>query len=283
MTQGKGGTKATCPTCDEPGLLLWYAAGSLGAEDRSLVQRSLEECAVCRLEARDNERLGQAVRLASLPREAREALEERAPSELVALAAGSHEQIESAGLSEADGALVAILRKVDGGDRADILPGWGARLQRGWDSLFEGGTWGWLRSPAVAYLLLAGLAYPAFVGITTGRSGGPQVLDAPQSADTGARAGGEAVLSIGDDRGTVLTVFVPVDERYRYRLEIRDQSGRVRFVDEDVKSFDGVGTLAIFVPQGFLHGAAYEVRVTELVRNDSASEIQVFRYPFRIQ
>ena len=90
MTQGKGGSKATCPTCDEPGLLLWYAAGSLGAEDRSLVQRSLEECAVCRLAARDNERLAQAVRLASLPRE------EKTPSELVGLAAGSREQIERA-------------------------------------------------------------------------------------------------------------------------------------------------------------------------------------------
>lgn len=112
-------------------------------------------------------------------------------------------------------------------------------------------------------------------------SGGPHVLDAPRSLDTGARSA-EAAVSMGDDGGAVVTVFVPLDDRYRYRLEIRDRDGDVLFVDEDARSFDGVGTLAVFLPRGFLDEGAYEVRVTELERTDPGDEIQVFRYPFRV-
>lgn len=278
MTEGQGGNDTTCPTCEEPSLLLWYAAGSLNEEDRELVERSLEGCPTCRLAARDNELLARAVRLES----AQEAAG-LTPSALVALAEGSREQIETAGISDDDRALVEILRKVDGVEDADTWRGWGAWLQRGWGSLFERGAWGWLRSPAVAYLLLLGLAYPAYLGITMDGAGSPQVLEAPASLDTGARASGDALVSMGDDGGAVLTVFVPMDDRYRYRLEIRDSDGRVRFVDENARSFDGVGTLAVFVPRGFLGKGAYEVRVTEIERTDPANEIQVFRYPFRIE
>jgi hypothetical protein len=207
----------------------------------------------------------------------------RAPSELVALAAGSREQIEAAGLSTEDRALVDILKKVDGVDDVDTRRGWGARLQRGWDSLMERGAWGWLRSPAVAYLLLLAFAYPAYRGVSMSPAGGPHVLDAPRGLDTGARAAGEAVVSMGDDGAAVLTVFVPVDDRYRYRLEIRDRGGDVLFVDDDVRSFDGVGTLAVFLPRGFLGEGAYEVRVVELERGDPPNEIQVFRFPFRAE
>lgn len=279
MTNGKGGRDGACPTCEDPGLLLFYATGSLNDEERGLVERSVEACPACRVAVHDNALLARAVRLASEQEAAA-----RAPSELVALATGSPEQIEAAGLSDEDRKLVDILRRVDGAEDADADTGlgWRAWLQRGWDSLFRGEAWGWLRSPAVAYLLLLTLAYPAYRGVTVGGSDAPHVLDAPRTLDAGARASGEAVVSMDDDGGVVLTVFVPVDDRYRYRLEIRDREGDVRFVDDDVRSFDGVGTIALFLPRGFLGEGSYEVRVTELEGADPANEIQVFRYPFRI-
>lgn len=279
MTRDKGTGSGSCPTCREPGLLLWHAAGSLGAEDDALVRRSLEECDICRLAARDDARLAWAVRLGSRP------ADEKTPVELVALASGSAEQIAAARLSDSDRKLVEILKKVDSVADADTAPGWGARLRRGWDSLFQRGTWEWLRSPAVAYLLLLGLAYPAYRGLSAEGSGAPRVLDPPVSVDTGTRAEGEALLGIGDDGGAVLTVFVPVDQRLRYRLEILDARGAVRFVDEDVRTFDGIGTLAIYVPQGFLASGGYEVRVTEVDASDATAETEarVFRYPFRLQ
>lgn len=278
MTKDNGGTHRQCPTCEEPGLLLWHAAGSLNEDDRVLVEQSLGACPDCRAAAGDNELLARAVRWASLQEAG-----VRAPSELVALASGSSEQLEAAGLSDEDRSLVEILKKVDSVDDADTWRGWGGWIQRGWDSLFARGAWGWLRSPAVAYLLLIGLAYPAYLGITTRHADGPEVLEAPRSLDTGARSSGEAVVSLGDDGGAVLTVFVPVDDRYRYRLEIRERGGDVRFVDEDVVSFDGIGTLAVYLPRGFLGAGAYEVHVGELEGADPANEIQVFRFPFRIE
>lgn len=279
MTDGKGGPDGACPTCEDPGLLLFYVAGSLNEEERVLVERSLESCPACRVAVSDNALLARAVRLAS----AQEAAA-RPPSELVALATASSEQIEAARLSDEDRKLVDILRNVEGveGTDADTGLGWRAWLQRGWDSLFRGEAWGWLRSPAVAYLLLVALAYPAYRGLTMGAAGAPHVLDAPRTLDAGVRASGEAIVSMDDDGGVVLTVFVPVDERYRYRLEIRDREGDVRFVDDDVRSFDGVGTIALFLPRGFLDEGSYEVRVIELEGTDPGNEIQVFRYPFRI-
>lgn len=279
MARDEGEMNETCPTCHEPELLLWFAAGSLGAEESSRVRLSLKQCGICRQAAEENKHLARAVRLAARPGE------ERAPAELVALASTTPEQIAGAGLSGADAAIVELLRKVDGVADADNEIGWGASLRRGWVSLFDRESLRWLRSPAVAYLLLLVAAYPAYLGVTGGGySGGPSVLDAPMSVDTGARAGGEAVVSIGEGGASVLTVFVPIDDRFRYRLEILDPSGRTRFVDDDAHSFDGVGTLAIFMPEGFLGSGAYEVRVTELARESGgANEAQVFRFPFRLQ
>lgn len=276
-----------CETCREPGLLLWLGAGTLEASERLRILESAERCPICRLRLAENDALASAVRAAG-PSAATPPL---SPQALVRISQAPPDERVLASLSPDDRALVDVLRAVDADLEArERRPPW-----REWLSGLLGaivppqgaGLVSWLRSPAVAYLVVVALAYPAYLGWMTGPPRDertPIVLSTPLGIDsTGANRGTERPAITVESQGgpTVVTVFVPVDERYRYRLEILDADGRSLFRRDDAKSFDGYGTFALMLPEGFLAPGDHELRVDEL--GEDGRSIEVFSFPFEVQ
>ena len=134
----------------------------------------------------------------------------------------------------------------------------------------------------MAYVLVALLAYPAYLGLTGGGGDGqsPSLLSAPTGLESIERGGdGTAVVS-NNGQHRVVTVFVPIDESYRYRLHLRSQDGRSLFEADNVESFDGVGTFAVLLPSGSLPAGDYELEIDEVEPGPGGEVIHTFRFPF---
>jgi hypothetical protein len=272
-----------CETCREPELLLWLAAGALDESERTRVEASAGRCPACRARLAEEDALGRVVR-SSIPTPS-----PLSPQALVAVSRKPRDESLLSSLSAADREIVDVLRRVD-----DDLSAWEKRspwIERASDALASiiprpgAGLAAWLRSPAVAYLGVLALAYPAYRGLVVGAAfdeRGPAVLTAPLGIDGPSRGDRTPVLSSTDGTDSiVVTVFVPVDERYGYRLEIVDSEGRTRFREDDARSFDAYGTFALMLPRGFLSAGEYELRVDEL--DENGSPVGEFRFPFRVE
>lgn len=249
----------SCPVCEKRELLLWYAAGTLSDEDRNLVEEALSSCPDCR----DALELDRA--LASSARQAR--AEGLSPEELVRLASSPTSDLSK--LTEADRDIVSVLRAVDAeeAEREATGFGWARKL---WESLRDTLGLGALShhpiwsSRALAYLLLLVMAYPAYLGLFSRGSREPRILTEPVVLGEPSRTGNVSEVGVaraGAD--TVLTLFVPVDPSYRYRLIIANESGTVVFRNDDAKPFDGAGTFALLLPAGSFPPGHYEIRLEE--------------------
>jgi hypothetical protein len=92
----------------------------------------------------------------------------------------------------------------------------------------------------------------------------------------------ESRLTIDESGGRrVVTFFIPIAaERYRYRVELTRRGSRV-FYDGDARSFDGIGTFALYLPDGALVPGEYELRVEE-VDNQSREVSNVIDFLFTL-
>lgn len=212
----------------------------------------------------------------------------------MALSATAADDKALASLTAEDRALVDVIRAVDAELEAQVRrPHWRAWLE-GLGAFLPSpglGLGAWLRSPAVAYLVVLAMAYPAYRGLTRSAPSDeatpivlsrPQGIDAQSPSRSGSGGAQGPAITIEEQGGpTVVTVFVPIDERYRYRLEVFDRAGRSRFRQNDARSFDGYGTFALVLPAEFLTAGDYELRVDEL--GDDGQPIEVFRFPFEVQ
>jgi hypothetical protein len=273
-----------CETCREPGLLLWLAAGTLEESESARVEESARRCVACRKRLEETESLARVVRSASPP------LVSLSPEELVRIAAGPVDESVVASLSVDDREILKVLRSVDADLEAwERRPRWRERAFGSLAALVPApgaSLTAWLRSPAIAYVALLALAYPAYRGLVGGHRPGeepaPIVLSAPLGIDGPNRGERTPAIIVGERTSPrVITVFVPVDERYRYRLEILDSRGRSRFVRDDAQTFDAYGTFAVMLPEGFLAAGEYELRVDEL--DEGGRLVEAFRFPFVVQ
>ena len=267
-----------CPTCQEPETLLWYAAGRLAEEPSARVRRALSECPFCRSALRDNETLVRIVQ--TMPSRA-----SLSPEELVALSFERPEDVDVARLADEDKEILEVLRRVNAELESEgrSAAGWFREL---WQALAPppgAGFWEWARSPAMAYLLVLGLAYPAVRGVLGGyaSSSAPVVVEAPHSLGGGARGDASSPVRIARDQDhLVLSIFVPVDRRQQYSLRIVDDRGSSRWQATGVQSFDRVGTFVVVLPARFLASGDYELQVEEI---GSPGDGELFRFAFRIE
>lgn len=270
----------TCPSCSEKALLLWYAAGALTEQDRETVEQALVTCAPCQSLLAQTEILAQAF-VAIKPVLSSE--------ELTALASQSESAPST--LGEEDREIFEILKRVDvdvsdaelsdselepSQSVAKRLGGWWKRTMKSLSVPH------WAQSPAlVAYVLMAFLAYPAYLGLTTTGPApaviaAPFAIDATDRSDTGVRVAQDAHQS-------VITVYVPINDVYQYRLELVDDSGNLVFAEDDVRPFDGVGTIAVLLPHGYLDAGDYRLTFRETERDGSRRLVNSYVYPFEME
>jgi hypothetical protein len=149
----------------------------------------------------------------------------------------------------------------------------------------------WLANPVPAYVLLLLLAYPAYLGFV-GIGGlnerlenleAPALLSPPVALESGLERGAEEPrLQIDRSGGhRVVTFFVPIaPERYRYRVELNRRGKRI-FINEDARSFDGIGTFALLLPEGALSAGSYVLSVEE-VEKQSGKVANVIEFVFTL-
>jgi hypothetical protein len=257
----------SCPVCEQRELLLWYAAGAISEEDRKLVDEALSSCPRCR-EALELDRA-----LAVSARRARAA--GLSPEELVRLASSPTSDLSE--LSSSDREIVSILRAVDAEQAQRETMGFrgGRRI---WENLRDSlGLGAWAARPVWAYLLLLAMAYPAYRGLFSRGAQGPTILTEPVVLGEPSRTGNGSEVGMaraGSD--TVLTLFVPVDPSYRYRLSIENESGAIVFHDDDARPFDAAGTFAVLLPARSFPPGRYEIQLEETSPTGSVSN----RYRF---
>ena len=276
--------------CEDGALLLGYTAGTLGAEESAQVDRHLSGCARCREMVRENEEMIRVYRTVRI--------EAAHPSAevLTQLAEGLSTPELSEARAHVDNCqecleVVSVLARVDaemereepaGKPRGETSRPGTTRLKDFW-LLFPS----WLASPVPAYVLLLLLAYPAYLGFV-GMGGletleGPSLLVPPVTLESGAERGAEAprlqIERSGEHR--VVTFFVPIaPDRYRYQIELTRRGERI-FINEDARSFDGIGTFALLLPEGALSAGSYTLRVEE-VEKDGGEVANVIEFVFTL-
>jgi hypothetical protein len=149
----------------------------------------------------------------------------------------------------------------------------------------------WVASPVPAYVLLLLLLYPAYLGLI-GIGGlnerlenleAPALLSPPVALESGRERGAEEPRLQIDRSGEhrVVTFFVPIaPERYRYRIELTRRGERA-FFNADARSFDGIGTFALLLPEGALPAGSYVLRVEE-VEKQSEEVANVIEFVFTL-
>jgi hypothetical protein len=281
--------------CDDGALLLGYTAGSLDHEESARVAGHVERCPRCREMVRENESLIQVCRAAK-------ELTSRHPSSeiLTLLAEGpadTPDMIEARAHVENCGEcleVVSVLEKVGADLSRQEEPKRPGESMK--EALAQGPTFWrravlWFSSPVPAYILVLLMVYPAYLGLVgIGRLNSrltvlesPTLLAPPVALETGRERGREEPrLTIDEDEGRrVITFFIPIAaERYLYRAELTRRGGRV-FYDEDAQSFDGIGTFALYLPEGALAPGDYELRVEEIERQ-SREVANVIEFAFTL-
>jgi hypothetical protein len=154
--------------------------------------------------------------------------------------------------------------------------------------------WGrasWLASPVPAYVLVLLMLYPAYLGLIglgdlsrrLENLESPALLAPPLAVESSRERGREeprlAIEQSGEHR--VVTFFIPIAvERHLYRVELTERGNRV-FYDDDARSFDGIGTFALYLPDGALAPGDYELRVEEVERQ-SGEVANVIEFAFNV-
>lgn len=251
-----------CPGCEQRELLLWFAAGTLTGQEAAVAEKAIAECERCREAYRVDRLVAESAR-------ASQELSELSPEELLSLAASSRQDLSH--ISAGDREIVSILRQVEG-EEVKRRTSWLEILRGFGDKVIS-------MNPAWAYLLILVLAYPAYRGLRPEGIGGPRVLGQPVALGDLARASSAeaGMVRAGDD--TVVTIFVPVNPTYRYRLAIRSESGLTIYRAENATPFDGIGTFAVLLPASSLAAGRYEILVDELRESDS-EPLNVYRFTF---
>lgn len=145
---------------------------------------------------------------------------------------------------------------------------------------------GWLRAPAFAYVLVALLLYPAYLG-TFGRRQVAEVKPAvPQQPPLGVEPvkmldlsperGAKPQLSPGErDKVFVLSFFVPVREGVRYTATITAQDGKVVAASRELEDHEGAGNFHLVCSRDLFRAGHYTLTVTE-------SGGRKFTFPFSL-
>jgi anti-sigma factor ChrR (cupin superfamily) len=281
--------------CEDGALLLGYTAGSLDQEESTRVAAHVGRCTRCQEMVRENENLIRVYRTATIR-------ESSHPStEILTLLAeglaGTPEVVEARAHVDDCGEcmeVVSVLQKVEtdlvrlerSKKAGESMKQWLTGVQAFWERSAS-----WLASPVPAYVLVLLMAYPAYLGLI-GLGGLRQRLEnlespallAPPIAVKSARERGrqEPRLAIEQSGGhRVVTFFIPIaDERYLYRVELTRRGNRV-FYEDDARSFDGIGTFALYLPDGALAPGDYELRVEE-VDKQSGKVVNVIEFAFNV-
>lgn len=275
--------------CGDDALVMAYVAGTTAADQTAKVARHLEICASCEALARDSEHLAILYRgyLGS----------HLSAEVLMNLATGSVEPqpAESRHLASCEECRIIYetLPRVDaelaGHPLIEKLRDYEDQLRLGWRQF---GVLRLLGKPAVAYLAMLLMLYPAYRGIfhagaleeRVQQLQTPVLLGAPEALDPGAERGSGAARFHEDNASgrVVLTFLVPVSpERYRYQVEVVNQQGDRLFFESDARSFDDVGTFALLLPPGAIEPGDYELRIEEIER-EGGDVVNLFSFPFSL-
>jgi hypothetical protein len=281
--------------CEDGALLLGYAAGSLDEAQSTRVARHVERCAKCRTAVQGDEELIQLYRAVQKQEAAHPS-----PELLVELSQGRSDTPELArarlhaeGCSECR-EVVSVLEKLETDLSGAPEPTGLRKLWRQWLTgmrAAEGGLSWWLSSPLPAYLLVLLLLYPAYLGLVgvddlserLESLEAPTLLSPPITLKSGKERGaGEPQLQIersGEYR--VVTFFVPIaPQKYRYWVELTREGEQI-FHDDDARSFDGIGSFALLLPEGALASGSYLLRVEEVDRQ-SGETANVIEFAFAL-
>jgi hypothetical protein len=273
--------------CEDEALLLAYAAGSLDEEQSGRVAQHVGRCAKCQEAVQGNEALIRVYRVFQKHEVAHPSSETlvqlvQDPAETSELvAARAHVDVCSECLD-----VISVLQRVE------------TDLDRESDTESKPGFWRkwltaarashWLASPLPAYVLVLLLLYPAYVGLigSSGRLDSfeePALLSPPVALESGRERGAEVPRLHIDRSGRhrVVTFFVPIaPQRYRYRVELTRRGERIFYADE-ARSFDGIGTFALLLPEGTLESGSYTLRVEE-VDKQSRETANVIEFVFEL-
>ena len=142
-------------------------------------------------------------------------------------------------------------------------------------------VYGWLRTPALAYALVALLLYPAYLG-TFGRR---QAAEAPQPPaavepakvlDLSPERGGRFQARPGErDRVFVLSFFIPVRDGVRYTATITGEDGKAVAAPRQLEDHNGAGNFHLVCSRDLFRPGRYTLTVT-------GSDGRTFTYPFSL-
>jgi len=145
---------------------------------------------------------------------------------------------------------------------------------------------GWLRTPALAYALVALLLYPAYLG-TLGRRRVAELkpvipgqlplgVEPANVLDLSPERGGKVRVSPGErDRVFVLSFFVPVREGVRYTAAITREDGQPVAPPRELEEHDGAGNFHLVCRRGLFPAGRYTLSVT-------GSDGRKFAFPFSL-
>ncbi len=145
---------------------------------------------------------------------------------------------------------------------------------------------GWLRTPALAYVLVALLLYPAYLG-TFGRRRAAEVkpvipgqpplgVEPAKVLELSPERGGKIRVSPGErDKVFVLSFFVPVRAGVRYTAAIAAEDGKTVAASRELEAHDGAGNFHLVCSRDLFPAGRYTLTVT-------GSEGRTFTFPFSL-
>lgn len=143
--------------------------------------------------------------------------------------------------------------------------------------------------PALAYLLVLVLLYPAYRGLFRK----PEVVTVPvkeivevEKPTPGAtfltfkleepvRGAGQRLTTVRlapDEKFFALSFFVPISSRpeFVYEVEVRDSQERVVMADKQARAQDSLGNFSLMCPRDLFSSGKYELRVKEVNKTTQA-------------
>lgn len=269
-----------CTDQDIAKLLPWYVNGTLSRKEQEHVRSHLDDCPKCRREIEAMRWL--STRLA----ENSEALfSEHILPEMLVIYAENKSELSSQNVLEIEKHLetcadcqkeMQILEKVNQSFRATNGKTLFEKLKTRLSELFPKA----LVSPALAYVIILILLYPAWLGVfklrnEIQRMREPGIASSPyelKSSDT--RAGienqNEIILPSQPDVITLcFNIPILVREDIRYDALILDNDKKIIWERKDIKSMDEYGTFLLICHSRFFTHGTYMLKVKEVSLTDN--------------
>lgn len=273
-------------------LLPWYLTHTLSREEREKVKGHLAGCPKC---AGDLEKIRWLS--AGLKKYGEELLSEHVPSELLVIYSETKDEMRSEDLFRIEKHLescpdckreLQILERVN----RSLKPSGKVSLLEMIGHTLRGIFPKFLTRPALAYIIILLLLYPAWLGIFQLRREirkmqEPRVAQAnyeliPFDARSGAKLENEIKLGPRTDVFSLsFNIPILVNENIRYDAEILDARNKTVWQKRDIKSLDEYGTFLLICHSRFFPEGSYTLKVEEISTRDSRVQ-EEFAFSFKV-